>query len=500
MSGSTVDQPDSTDMVAGDVLDVVLIGGGIMSATLGALLVKLQPGWSIAILERLNELAGESSNAENNAGTGHSGLCELNYMPDPADSTKAEDIARQFHQSRQFWASLVCDGDLPDPSRFINPTPHMDIVFGDRNIAYLKHRYATLKHVPFFSAMQFTEDPEVIRQWAPLLMDGRAGAEPMAATRYEAGTDIDFGALTHALVSVMRSRGAQMYLRHEATSLARSSDGIWTVEGRNLAARKNFRIRSRFVFVGAGGYALKLLQKSKIPQVRGYAVFPIGAQFFRTDNPRVVGRHDAKVYSQAAQGAPPMSVPHLDKRIVDGRASLMFGPYATFSTRLLKSGSLRDLFTTVKPHNITVLLAVGLQNHRLVRYLIGQLLTTRKRKFKQLQHFYPSADPSDWHLTQAGQRAQLVKPHTRKIGVLTFGTELVTGAEGTISGLLGASPGASVAPAVMFELLATCFPDEYKHWQETLRILIPDIGEASRIDQFTVDSNLEHTAKALRLR
>lgn len=480
-----------------EVVDVVLVGGGIMSATLGALLARVQPDWSIVMLERLGELAGESSGPWNNAGTGHAGLCELNYMPDPGDSAKAEDIGRQFHLSRQFWAALVESGDLPAPTTFINPTPHMDVVFGEHDVDYLRRRCATLMRSPLFSAMQYTEDPAVIRQWAPLLMDGRTDAGPIAATRYECGTDVDFGALTRALTRTMTDRGARVHLRHEVTGLARGADGLWTVTGRNRNYGNRFKIRSRFVFVGAGGYALKLLQKAKIPEVRGYAVFPLGAQFLRTDNPDVVAQHDAKVYSQASVGAPPMSVPHLDKRVVDGNASLMFGPYATFSTRLLKRGHLVDLFTTVRLRNIAPLLAVGIQNLPLLRYLIGELLASRKRKFAQLKNFYPRADPADWELVQAGQRAQLIKPHPRKIGVLTFGTELVTGADGTIAGLLGASPGASIAPSVMVDLLATCFPACYAGWEPTLRTLMPGVETPVGADQNAVDISRERVGRIL---
>jgi malate dehydrogenase (quinone) len=480
-------------------VDVVLIGGGVMSATLGALLARLQPEWSIVVLERLGELGGESSGPWNNAGTGHAGLCELNYMPDPEDSTKAEAIGRQFHLSRQFWAALVESGDLPAPASFINPTPHMDVVFGDRDVRYLRQRFAALRRSPLFSAMQFTEDPDLIRQWAPLLMEGRADTGPIAATRYEAGTDVDFGELTCSLVRSMTRRGAQVGMSHEVTGLARGADGRWTVTGRGRSRAGRFVIRSRFVFVGAGGYALKLLQKAKIPEVRGYAVFPLGAQFLRTGNPDVVARHDAKVYSQASVGAPPMSVPHLDKRVVDGGLSLMFGPYATFSTRLLRHGRLTDLFTTIRWHNLAPLLAVGVQNLPLLRYLIGELLASRKRKFAQLRRFYPGADPADWELVQAGQRAQLIKPDQRKIGALTFGTELVTGADGTIAGLLGASPGASIAPAVMVDLLATCFPARREDWEPILRQLMPAIETRVDADQGSVDTNLDRTGRILGL-
>ncbi|MET8430339.1 malate dehydrogenase (quinone) [Nocardia sp. NPDC004860] len=460
------------------VLDVVLIGGGIMSATLGAMIAALQPDWSMVLLERLDRVAAESSNPWNNAGTGHSGFCELNYMPDAGDPSKSAEIASMFALSRQLWAGLADRGMLPDTT-FVTATPHMDVVFGERDVAYLRRRFETLRALPAFSAMEYSEDPAVIARWAPLLMAEREPGEPMAATRYEGGTDVDFGALTASLVAAMTGAGGQLRTGHEVTGLRRGDDGIWTVTGRDRNSRQRFTIRARFVFVGAGGYALKLLQKARIPEVRGYGVFPVGAQFLRTDNPDVVARHEAKVYSQALIGAPPMSVPHLDKRIVDGESSLLFGPYATFSTRLLEHGRLTDLFTTLRASNIVSLVAAGLQNLPLVRYLIRELLSTRRRKFAQLQRFYPDADPADWYLVRAGQRAQLVKPDPDRLGVLTMGTELVTGADGTIAGLLGASPGASTAPAIMADLLNRCFPQQHSQWESTLRELMPGYADGS---------------------
>ncbi|MFD4404708.1 malate dehydrogenase (quinone) [Nocardia sp. NPDC058499] len=456
-----------------DVLDVALIGGGIMPATLGAMLAKLQPDWSTVLIERLDELAGESSGPWNNAGTGHSGLCEPNYMPDPADPEKAANIGRLFRLSRQFWEALLDDGSLPRPASFLNPAPHLTIAFGERDIAYLRRRYETLRSLPLFSGMEYSEDPATIGGWVPLIMAGRRPGEPLAATRHPAGTDIDFGALTTALTEVATGNGAQVLLGHEVTGLRRDSDGIWrlVVRDRNTGARRV--IRARFVFAGAGGQTLRLLQKARIPEVRGYAVFPFGAQFLRTDRPAVVDRHDAKVYGRAALGAPPMSVPHLDKRIVEGREALLFGPYATFSTRLLKYGRPTELFATLRWANLPVLVAAGLQNLGLVRYLAGQLLATRRRKFAQLRRFYPEADPADWYPIQAGQRAQLVLPDPHKVGVLTFGTELVTAADGTLAGLLGASPGASTAPAIMRELLGRCFPQYTERWEPALCLLFP---------------------------
>ncbi|MEE2056265.1 malate dehydrogenase (quinone) [Rhodococcus artemisiae] len=451
--------------------DVVLIGGGIMSATLGAMMSRLEPDASVALLERLDEIAGESSGAWNNAGTGHSGYAELNYMPDATDGATAQDIARRFRLSRRFWSSLAADDTMPE---FLTPAPHMDIVFGERDVEYLCTRVDTMRTSPTFSDMEFTEDPETIREWAPLLVEGRTHTGPMAASRHHAGTDVDFGALTRWLVDDIATRGTDVRLHHEVTRLHRRDDGLWVITGRDRTGGQRFRLTSRFVFVGAGGYALELLQKAQVEEVRGYAVFPVGAQFFRTDNPVVVARHDAKVYGRADVGAPPMSVPHLDLRVVDGTRSLMFGPYATFSTRLLRHGRLSDLFRTIRLRNAAVMATAGVRNLALVRYLLGQLASSRKRKFAQLLRFYPGADPADWYLMQAGQRAQLIKPDEHGHGVLTFGTELVTSADGTIAGLLGASPGASIAPAVMVDLLTRCFPDRQDAWASTLGNWMPN--------------------------
>nr|WP_235870978.1 malate dehydrogenase (quinone) [Rhodococcus spongiicola] len=464
-----------------------------MSATLGALLARLEPDWSVLVLERLEDIAAESSAPWNNAGTGHAGLCELNYMPDPCDSSRAEEIGRHFQLSRQFWASLVEAGDLT-PS-FANPTPHLNVVFGDRDVAYLRQRYETLQRSPLFAAMEYSEDPEVIGRWAPLVMDGRTDSGPIAATRYAAGIDVDFGTLTRELIRDMDTRGAVVLTGHEVTRLRRDSGGWWTISGRADGSR--FSVRSRFVFVGAGGYALKLLQKARIPEVNGYAVFPIGARFLRTDNPELVSRHEAKVYSQADVGAPPMSVPHLDKRVIGGRASLMFGPYATFSTRLLKHGRLTDLLTTIRLRNLAPMIAVCIQNFGLVRYLIGQLVATPSRTLQQLRRFHPTARVDDWSWIDAGQRAQLIKPHPRKVGVLTFGTEVVAGEDGSIAGLLGASPGASVAPAAMVDLLNTCFPDRAESWHPILKRLMPGLEQPVDVDQATLDATLGRTGRTL---
>ncbi|MUL49983.1 malate dehydrogenase (quinone) [Mycobacterium sp. CBMA293] len=451
-----------------EVADVVLIGGGIMSATLGAMLSTLEPQWRIVLVERAADIATESSGPWNNAGTGHSGYCELNYMPDPDVGAAASAISEQFHLSRQWWAYLVEQG-LLDPATFVHGTPHMDVVFGDRDVTYLRRRFETLNANPLFADLEFSDDPATIARWAPLVMDGRDPVQHVAATRHPAGTDVDFGALTHGLTRIITSNGGEVRLGHEVRRLRQEADGTWLVTGRYSGSRNRFQIHARHVFVGAGGFALWLLQRAHVPEVRGYGVLPVGAAFLRCARPEVVAQHDAKVYGQAAIGAPPMSVPHLDKRVVDGDGYLMFGPYATFSTKLLKAGKLTDFFTTLRWHNLHVLAAAAAQSLPLVRYLITELLTPFSGKIKQLQRYYPGADPRDWELVPAGQRAQLVTPDAERIGALRSGTELVASRDGTIAGLLGASPGASTAVPIMIELLQRCFPEQWAaSWQERM--------------------------------
>lgn len=482
---------------AGSEADVILIGGGIMSATLGSMLAILQPDWRVVLLERTDGLATESSGPWNNAGTGHTGFCELNYMPDPTDGRKASTIARQFHLSRQWWAHLARAG-LLDPNSFIHTAPHMDVVFGRRDIDYLRQRFESLTTDALFEGLEYSEDHAKIGEWAPLITEGRTRDEPMAATRHRGGTDIDFGSLTEGLARVVTDAGGQILLGHEVRSLRRSSDGTWAVRGRTLSSR--FELCGRHVFVGAGGAALHLLQRARLPEVRGYAVLPVGAAFFRCSEPDIVARHEAKVYGQAAIGAPPMSVPHLDRRFVEGTEYLMFGPYATFSTKLLKKGRLTDFFTTLRWCNLHVIAAALIQNLSLMRYLISELASSPRRKFAKLQRFYPGADARQWQLVPAGQRAQLVIPDRRRIGVLQQGTELVIGGDGSITGLLGASPGASTAVPIMLDLLRRCFPDQWQSsWGSIIGEAIPGYMTATEWDATTVTGFHAATTHALGL-
>jgi malate dehydrogenase (quinone) len=486
-----------------ETVDVVLIGGGIMSATLGTLFSELQPDWKIVVYERLSDVGLESSNAWNNAGTGHAALCELNYMPEGSDGTldpgKAIAINEQFQQSRQFWASLVEQGVLNAPTTFINTAPHMTFVRGEKDVEYLRKRYEVLKHEPLFAGIEFSDDSRVINKWAPLLMQKRRKGEPFAATRVPAGTDVDFGALTHQLFDGLKDRGVEVVTDREVRRLKKQSDGTWTLTWRNTIGRTPGSINAKFVFVGAGGWALKLLQRSGIPEISGYGVFPIGGQFLKTTDPSLVAQHKAKVYSQASVGAPPMSVPHLDTRVVDGEASLLFGPFATFSPKFLKNGSVLDLVTQVRPGNLGPMLKVGWDNPSLIKYLVGELLKNHSKKVDSLRIFMPTAKDEDWELIQAGQRAQVMKKDPEKGGILQFGTEVVTAADGTIAGLLGASPGASTAVSIMLGLLKTCFPDDIERWEPRLKELIPSYGETLNPRPEVAEETLAETAETLAL-
>ncbi|MBM9401363.1 malate:quinone oxidoreductase [Gluconacetobacter azotocaptans] len=461
--------------------DVVLIGGGVMSATLGALLKLLQPDWSIGLFGRLDDVALESSNAWNNAGTGHAALCELNYTPERADGTidisKAVGVNEAFQISRQFWAYLVESGVIPSPREFINPIPHMSFVWGAENGDYLRRRYEALKDHPLFAGMRFSTDPAQLKQWMPLVMEGRTAGTPLAATWIASGTDVNFGALTHLLVHFLTQQpGFDLKLGHEVEDLTRDASGGWHVAVRDLAGGTKLSVGARFVFIGAGGGALPLLQKTGIPESKGIGGFPVSGQFLRCKNPEVAAHHHAKVYGKASVGAPPMSVPHLDTRIIDGKPGLLFGPYAGFSTKFLKKGSLWDLPCSIGMDNIGAMLAVARDNMALTKYLIQQVMQSNQARLTALRDFVPTARAEDWELIVAGQRVQVIKKDAQKGGVLQFGTEVITGANGSVAALLGASPGASTAVPIMLTVIRKCFASELPRWEPKLKEMIPSFG------------------------
>lgn len=494
---------ESTSSTTSQRFDVILIGGGIMSTTLGAILKELQPEWRIALFEKLDGAGQESSDPWNNAGTGHTAYCELNYTPrgkDGAISTaKANGIAEQFHVSRQLWSHWVNNGTLGSPRTFINALPHISFVWGDKNTQYLQDRFEAMRAEPLFSHIEHTEDLDTVGQWAPLLTQGRTADQPYAASKFEDGTDVDFGSITRQLAGHLDTEGVELRYNHDVTSLSRGTDGRWDLKVKNTAAGEKFTASARFVFVGAGGGALSLLQSSGIEEIKGFGGFPVSGQFLRALDSSTADQHHAKVYGLASVGAPPMSVPHLDTRFVEGRRSLMFGPYAGFSTNFLKQGSYLDLPSSVRAHNLLPMMQVGATNTSLVTYLLKEITKSHKKKVVSLQEFFPDAEADKWELIHAGQRVQVMKKDDSGKGVLQFGTELIAAADGSIAGLLGASPGASTAPSIMFKLLERCFPGQIDAWKPQLEAMVPSYGRLLNEEPELLAETAESTAKTLQL-
>ena len=485
--------------------DVILVGAGIMSATLAVCLKELEPALSIELFETLEGPAEESSNAWNNAGTGHAALCELNYTPERSDGSidisKALEVNVEFDLSRQLWAYLVKKGAIASPESFIEPVPHLSFVRGADNVAFLKKRYEALTAHHCYPGMEFAQDRHTLSEWMPLVMDGRAASDVVAATRMVTGTDVDYGALTHNLIAHLEGvEGFAVHYAHRVTNVARGSGGRWLVEVKDRRTGERRPTTARFVFLGAGGGALRLLQKSGIQEAQGYGGFPVGGIWLRCDDPEVSKRHHAKVYGKAAVGSPPMSVPHLDTRVVDGKRSILFGPYAGFSTKFLKHGSLLDLFRSLTAANIGPMLDVARDDSSLIKYLIGQVVQSSRHRFAALREFYPLANALDWKLEVAGQRVQIIKPDPQHGGVLEFGTELVTADDGSLVALLGASPGASTAVAIMLQVLERCFAEELDEGgRARIKAAIPSYGESLLDDPALCDRVRADTAAVLGL-
>ncbi|MCM8742750.1 malate dehydrogenase (quinone) [Pseudomonas koreensis] len=487
-------------------VDVLLIGGGIMSTTLGVWINELEPSWSMEMVERLDGVALESSNGWNNAGTGHSALAELNYTPedDKGNVTipKAVEINEAFQVSRQFWAWQVQQGVLKNPRSFINTTPHMSFVWGDDNIKFLKKRYEALQASPLFAGMQYSEDPAVIKKWVPLMMEGRDPNQKIAATWSPLGTDMNFGEITRQFAGYLQTKpNFDLKLSSEVEDITKNADGTWRVSYKNLKDGTKTETDAKFVFIGAGGGALHLLQKSGIPEAKEYAGFPVGGSFLVTDNPAIAEQHLAKAYGKASVGAPPMSVPHLDTRVLDGKRVILFGPFATFSTKFLKEGSYLDLLTSTTTHNIWPMTKVGIKEYPLVEYLAGQLMLSDEDRLNALKEYFPNAKAEDWRLWQAGQRVQIIKRDEAAGGVLKLGTEIVAAQDGSIAGLLGASPGASTAAPIMLSVLQKVFKDKVAtpEWQAKLHQIVPSYGTQLNSDPAKVAQEWAYTAKILEL-
>lgn len=487
-------------------VDVVLIGAGIMSATLGVMLKELEPGLTVEIFERLDVAAAESSDAWNNAGTGHSAFCELNYTPQKpdgsVDTSKAVSIAESFEVSKQFWSYLVRSKLVDSPENFIRSIPHMSFVWGEANVRFLRTRYEALQKCALFHGMEYSEDPEQLREWMPLVMKERNPAEPVAATRMTLGTDVNFGSLTRMMFNRLQEQDkVAMHFSHEVKKL-KQKDGLWQVRVKDEITGEKRNVYAKFVFIGAGGGSLPLLEKSGIPEGNGFGGFPVSGQWLKCTNPEVIEQHNAKVYGKASVGAPPMSVPHLDTRMIDGKKALLFGPYAGFSTRFLKNGSLLDLPLSIKPNNIMPMIAAGLDNIPLTKYLINQVRQSQDDRLQALREYLPTAKAEDWELETAGQRVQVIKKDDKHGGILEFGTEVVSAADGSIAALLGASPGASTAVSIMLTLMTRCFPQYVAkpEWQKKLSQMIPSYGQTLSEDPVLMETLRTQTSHALKLR
>ena len=463
---------------------VVLIGAGIMSATLGLILKELQPEIKIEIYERLDIAAAESSDAWNNAGTGHSAFCELNYTPESSDGSinpeKAINIAESFEVSRQFWAYLVQQNKVSSPENFIKSIPHMSFVWGEKNVAFLKTRFEALHLNPLFKQMVFSTDFTQLKEWMPLVMEGRSESEKVAATSMAIGTDVNFGELTRSIFNYLtKLDGVTMYFNHEVQKLRQREDKSWRIKVTDLATGQKRKAYTKFVFIGAGGGSLPLLEKANVPEGKGYGGFPVSGQWLKCTNPEVIAKHQAKVYGKASVGAPPMSVPHIDSRMINGEMQLLFGPFAGFSTRFLKNGSYSDLPLSIKSDNIIPMITAGIKNIPLTKYLIEQVRQSPKDRINALREYVPGAKAIDWKLERAGQRVQVIKKDEKGGGILEFGTEVITTTDGTLAVLLGASPGASTAVSIMIDLIGRCFKDQFEtpEWQEKLKVIIPSYGQ-----------------------
>lgn len=470
--------------------DVILIGSGIMSANLGALLKRLDPALSIQVYEVTEGLAQESSHGWNNAGTGHAGICELSYTPgrEPDGSVNVDkviEIFEQFEYSKQFWAHAVTSGMIARPAEVIRPLPHLSFVHGEEQVDFLKARHAGMSAHHFFSELEYTTERERIAEWAPLLLEGR-GDVPIAATKMEGGTDVNFGGIARGLLGWLgRQDRCAVATGHRVTDLTKTAGG-WEVKVRSLADKREHLSRARFVFVGAGGGSLRLLQKSGIPEAKGLGGFPIGGQWLVCDNPALVAKHTAKVYGQALDAAPTMAVPHLDTRYLDGEKTLLFGPFAAFTTKFLHGkGSVFDLPASIRPDNIATLLKIARHNLELVRYLIGQGTQSMADRIEVLRVFYPAAEARDWRLVDAGIRVQAIKKTDGEAGIVHYGTEVISDADHSLSALLGASPGASVSVHIVLQVIQKWFPDLLASDEGHARIkeIIPIYGEDIKLPE-----------------
>lgn len=501
-------------------VDVVLIGAGIMSATVGLMLKELEPQWKMIMYERLHAPGEESSNGFNNAGTGHAGFMEPNYTkevnnPDGTLKTvttdKVEHVCEQFLSSRQYWDYLVKKGLLPDPDTWIHQTNHIALGIGADQVEFIKKRYEAMKPHPLFSSMEICLPEERAKQlqWAPLIAEGRDPKQPICMTKIAHGTDVDYGALCKAKVASFGKLGGDLRLFTTVTNLKKEKDGKWLVTTKSgTTGRGVIQVRAKFIFVGAGGWALLMLQKAGVAQVKGYMALPVTGDWAVCQNPDVVSKHKVKVYAPGAPGAPPMSMPHLDYRTIGGKEMLLFGPFGSITLKFLRYGSVTDALKALKPGNICPTIGALSRNVSLAVMLLTDVFKSNKGKLMDIRHYYPEADAEDWTLVPAGVRAQIIKkdPKTGK-GMLQFGTEVVSNDEGTIVGLLGASPGASTCVTIALDTLTKCFGDKpvFKTWTPKLKTMIPTYspdtaaGDLKSVTPAGIQNLYDSTAATLQI-
>lgn len=303
---------------------------------------------------------------------------------------------------------------------------------------------------------------------------------PVAATKMDAGTDVNFGEIARKLLSWLNAQpDCSIATNHRVVDLKKMGDR-WNVVAKDQSSNRRIETRARFVFIGAGGGSLPLLQKSGIPEIRGYGGFPVGGQWLVCDSPDVVSQHQAKVYGQAQEEAPTMAVPHLDTRVLDGKKWLLFGPFAAWTTKFLHGGGKwTDLPLSLKLNNLGTLAQTGMTNIPLVKYLIEQGTQSMSTRLDLLRTYYPEARTEDWKLQDAGIRVQAVKQEDGKAGIVHYGTEVLASSDRSICALLGASPGASVSVSIMLEVIETCLPHllDQPPGKSSIQQLIPTYGE-----------------------
>ncbi len=467
-----------TDIIL-DAADIVLVGSGIMSTTLATMLKRLDPRLRIQIIEITPELAREASDGWNNAGTGHAALCEISYTPERDSSGtvpigRALHIFEQFEHSKQFWGYAATSGMAGDPAAFIHAVPHVCFVKGAEDVDFLHARHAAMTEHHFFRGMTMSTDPSAIHQWAPLVMEGRESG-PVAATT-GAGTEVDYGLLARKLCTwLAQQEHCGVATGWKVTKLQRNTGtGEWHITMKCQTTGETRMQRTKFVFVGAGGGSLPLLQSTGLAEVAGLGGFPIGGQWLVCDEPSICARHEAKVYGATPPSSPSLGAGHLDLRRLNGQRQLLFGPSASWTTRFLKhTGCLSDLPLSVRAGNLTALLHSGVRNLPLVKYLITQGLQSMEDRMEAVREFYPNARSEHWRLVQAGIRVQAIKKENR--GAITFGTEVFSSHDRSVAALLGASPGASVSVNIALEVVQTCLPHLLgsSEGQERMRQMIP---------------------------